>query len=90
MEPLQSTMLGLTITYGLRSKKAFVLDNWVQIKNNCTMNYVIVDKNDTDKFVPIPAASAGSFDFIRIHLSCAPAIARLSTKVMEIAHLLKN
>jgi hypothetical protein len=57
-------MLGSTVTYGLRFKKASVLDNWVQIENNCAVNYVIVDENQNDKFVPIPAASADGFNFI--------------------------
>jgi hypothetical protein len=86
MESLQA-MLGLTITYGLRSKKASVLDNWVPLKNNCAANYVIIDENDNDKFIPIPAASACGFNLStmgRIHCSCAPAIPRLSTKVIKL------
>jgi hypothetical protein len=65
MESLRA-MLGLTITYGLCSKKASVLDSWVPLKNNYAVNYVVVvdEKNSNDKFVPIPAASASSFDFI--------------------------
>jgi hypothetical protein len=63
MESLRS-ILGSTISYGLRAQKASVRDNWVPIENNCAVNYVIVDENGTNNFVPLPPASAGGFDFI--------------------------
>jgi hypothetical protein len=62
LEILQS-ILGTTVSYGIRGRRATLKNNDLTICNNETLNIVIVDDNPPGRFCRVPAASFGGFNF---------------------------
>jgi hypothetical protein len=57
------SILGTTVSYGIRGKRATLKDNNIAIHNNETLNLVIVNDNPPGTFQRVPPACFGGFDF---------------------------
>jgi hypothetical protein len=57
------TILGTTVSYGIRGKRATLKDNHITINNNETLNIVVVEDNPPGRFCRVPSARFGGFDF---------------------------
>ena len=62
------TMLGETIAYGVRAKRATLTRKFKKLKENTVLNVVQVKDESSAVFKHVPAATVGGFDFIFNHL----------------------
>jgi hypothetical protein len=63
LENLRS-ILGETIAYGVRAKRATLKRKFKPLKENTAINAVLVEEEATRVFKRVPAATVGGFDFI--------------------------
>jgi hypothetical protein len=63
LDNLQS-ILGTTIAYGVRAKRATLKRKFKELKENTAINAVLVEDEATGVFKRVPADTVGGFDFI--------------------------
>jgi hypothetical protein len=57
------SILGTTVSYEIRGSRATLKNNDLTLRNNKTLNIVIVNDNPPGSFQRVPPASFGGFDF---------------------------